>query len=277
MATEIIRSRQNARAKQLRAAFAAGGRERMVAIEGPTMIAEALRSGVALQHVFLRESSQHGFADLLASCGNPATVSVLADDVFHSAVATESPQGIAALVQVADRALDLSLLEAEHALVLVLDAIQDPGNLGTILRSADAFAATCVLRLPGTASEWNLKAMRASAGSCWRVPVFAIGEDEAYAALQQRGFQFVAAVVREGESPARLRWDTPTALLLGSEGRGLSAAWLARATHRVTLPMPGQTESLNAAVAASLLLYEASKQRSAQRSTQPCNHPVPMP
>jgi TrmH family RNA methyltransferase len=267
MATEVIRSRQNARVKQLRKAFDSPGRNagEIIAIEGSTMLAEVLRSGLAVEALFLREHSEFHLEPFLDQLGRDVSLHVLSAEVFDSAVATESPQGIAALLKIPALGSGIAPLAAPNALVVVLDAVQDPGNVGTILRSAEAFGATCVVRLASTASPWNLKALRASAGSVWRLPTFAMDEAEAYAAMKSLRFQFIAAVAQKGQAPDALGWSGPIALLIGSEGRGLSPEWLARATHHVTIPMPGQVESLNAAMAASLLLYEASKQRSNAR------------
>ena len=108
-------------------------------------------------------------------------------------------------------------------------------------------------------SLWNAKTLRASSGSAFRLPVVAMAADEAFAALGKAGVQIFAAVARDGASEADLRG--PCALLLGNEGSGLPDAWLASADARVTIPCPGPVESLNAAIAGSVLLYEAMRQR----------------
>jgi TrmH family RNA methyltransferase len=266
MPAEIIRSSQNASVKRLRKAFACAGRDGgdIVALEGDNLLQEALRSGVPLTEVFVRHDSAARLASLLHKLPPAVPVHMLAEDVFNSAASTEAPQGIAATIRVSNHGAGAfeDLLAAPGAtLIVVLDAVQDPGNVGTILRSAEAFGADCVVRLPGTASDWNLKAMRASAGSVFRVPSFAVKEQEAFASLTQGGVQLVATLARDGVPPDAIDWTRPTALLVGSEGRGLSGQWIARAHSQVTIPMPGGVESLNAAIATSLLLYEASKQR----------------
>jgi RNA methyltransferase, TrmH family len=137
--------------------------------------------------------------------------------------------------------------------------LQDPGNLGTLARSAEAFGATGMMLLPGTVSLWNAKAMRASSGSVFRLPAVLLTPDAAFAALRAQGVRIVAAVARDGDSEADLRG--PSALLVGNEGAGLPDAWVAQADARITIPLPGAVESLNAAIAGSVLLYEAMRQR----------------
>jgi tRNA(Leu) C34 or U34 (ribose-2'-O)-methylase TrmL len=146
-------------------------------------------------------------------------------------------------------------------LILVAAGLQDPGNLGTLVRSAEAFGVAGVLTTPGTVSGWNQKALRASAGSVFRLPVVAVGVAE-LAALKQRGVRLLAAV-GSGDAVAAQEVDFSgsCALMIGNEGVGLSDELLELADERVTIPCPGRVESLNAAIAGSLLLYEASRQR----------------
>jgi TrmH family RNA methyltransferase len=260
MARSIITSRGNARVKQLRAAFATRIPEpdALIAIEGENLLHEAIRSGLRLDTVFLSEGTS------APAWLPPATQTVkLAAEVFRSAVDTQNPQGIAALIS--PQQWNLQETFAAHTgplLLLIATGVQDPGNLGTLIRSAEAFGATAILTTPGTVSHWNQKALRASAGSVFRMPVIACTLADV-ADLKSRGIRLFAAVAA---SPAAIPISTadvaiPCALMVGNEGAGLSAEWLDLADQRITIPMPGPVESLNAAVAGSLLLYEASRQR----------------
>ena len=145
----------------------------LVAIEGENLLREALDSGLPLKTIFLSER-----IDPPAWLPRGVELLVLADEVFASAVDTQHPQGIAALlIPPAGRWNPRSprtLPPSKAPLLLIAAALQDPGNLGTLIRSAEAFGATAVLTTPGTVSEWNQKALRASAGSVFRVPVVAI-------------------------------------------------------------------------------------------------------
>jgi len=151
-------------------------------------------------------------------------------------------------------------------LLLIAAGLQDPGNLGTLIRSAEAFGATAVLTTSGTVSEWNQKALRASAGSVFRIPVVSVTPAE-ISALKSRGLRLLAAVADSDTSNpkavpiAEADLTQPCALMIGNEGSGLTTELLQISDTSATIPMPGRIESLNAAIAGSLLLYEASRQR----------------
>lgn len=275
----IVQSRQNARVRELRAAFARSPRDEseVIGLEGEHLLAEALRSGLRLRTVFVRVDPDRRDAALrlVGRLDVPAAVPIVSLNpaLFASAVDTESPQGIAALVERPRFSLAEALADSRpgHApLVVVAAGVQDPGNLGTLIRSAEAFAATGVIALPGTVDVWNAKALRASAGSAFRVPVVPEKTSAALAALKERGIPVVAAVASDGEGEAipctEFDWRGPAAILIGNEGTGLGQDLLERADTLVTIPMPGPVESLNAAVAASVLLYEAARQRGQRRT-----------
>jgi TrmH family RNA methyltransferase len=271
----LVTSRANARVKQLRAAFAGHARLSggLVAIEGENLLREALASGLPLKTIFLSERVAPP-----AWLPRGVELLVLAEEVFAGAVATQHPQGIAALML--PPRWEMAAKIATDALFLIAAGLQDPGNLGTLIRSAEAFGATAVLTTHGTVSEWNQKALRASAGSVFRVPVVAISTEELIA-LQSRGVRLLAAVAPNSETDSNSPLDSksnsasvrdadltnPCALMIGNEGAGLGDEFLALADTRITIPTPGRVESLNAAIAGSLLLYEAARQREAARLT----------
>jgi len=255
MSPEVVTSRSNARVKQLRAAFAGQARlsSGLIAIEGDHLVQEALRAGQPLKTVFLSERR-----DLPAFVPRGVEVVRLANDVFQSCVETQTPQGIAALLVPSVGSVAAMLVDTP--LILIAVALQDPGNLGTLIRSAEAFGATGVLTTPGTVSPWNQKTIRASAGSVFRVPL-AQATAEAMDLLAQSGVRLLAAVQHDAQPIETFDLRQPCAFLIGNEGAGLEPGWLNMADDRVTIPCPGPVESLNAAVAGSLLLYEASRQR----------------
>ena len=261
MGQEVISSTANARVKQLRAAFLGQARLSggMVAIEGEHLLEEALRSGMVLKTVFVSERRE--VPEIV-----PRAVEVmrLTQEVFGSVVETQSPQGIAALMVPPVFGIDDVMgVDGVAALILVAAGLQDPGNMGTLVRSAEAFGATGVLTTPGTVSAWNQKALRASVGSVFRVPVVGVGASE-LRELKVRGVKLVAAVGADGEGVVAVRemdFAGACAVMVGNEGAGLAKEWLEMSDARVTIPCPGDVESLNAAVAGSLLLYEASRRR----------------
>ena len=253
----VVTSRTNARVKQLRAATSGNARLSggLIAIEGETLVHEALRSGLLLKTVFVSERRE-------VPSGLPAGVEVLrcSNEVLQSAVETQSPQGIAALVL--PKQWDLAEALRDEPLLLVAVGLQDPGNLGTLIRSAEAFGATGVLTTLGTVNAWNQKALRASAGSVFRMPVVAVTEAE-LVGLKARGIRLFAAVAA-GENvvaAGAADFTQDCALLIGNEGAGLGQKFIDLADALITIPCPGPVESLNAAISGSLLLYEASRQR----------------
>jgi RNA methyltransferase, TrmH family len=256
----IVQSRQNARVKELRAAFANFSKTEQgrIAIEGEHLLLEAIATGLKIPCVFIREGNE----PLLHRFHLPESteILVLPSDVFTSAVRTESPQGIAALVEPPTFTFDQILATSAVPLIVIAAGLQDPGNLGTLIRSAEAFGATGLITLSGTVSPWNQKTLRASAGSIFRLPLVA-GEHEVFAVLASHQISTLAAVATEGDPLSRHDLTRPTALILGNEGSGIPPEILRLATARITIPTPGPVESLNAAIAGSILLYEASRQR----------------
>ncbi len=217
-----------------------------------------------------------GAEHLLEGLALPAETEVLLlpRELLDSALATETPQPVAALVEppawswadvLGGTEKAAPLLANAKPLIVVLAGLQDPGNLGTILRSAEAFGATGVLSLPGTVSEWNPKAVRASAGSVFRLPLLAVNEKDCFARLRKAGVKIWTTAVHGAEAADRIDLAGPVALLIGNEGNGVPEELAAQADGAVTIPCPGPVESLNAAAAASVLLYEASRQRRSAR------------
>ena len=236
----------------------------LAGIEGPNLIGEALRAGLRVECVFVAEGAE----SLLDGLGLPPETEILLlpRALLDSALTTEAPQPIAALIQPPDWTWAGLLGDHQKTapLFVVLAGLQDPGNLGTILRSAEAFGANGVLSLPGTVSAWNPKAVRASAGSVFRVPLLAVSADECFTRLHEVGVTILTtstSAVHGTQLAHRTNLAGPVALLIGNEGNGVPDELAAQADSAVTIPCPGPVESLNAAVAASLLLYEASRQR----------------
>ena len=263
-----VASPQNPLVKDLRRAFARGETTSngSCAIESLRLVEEAIRSGLRFRAVFFRQSSLAVADRLLPQIAAQVETVVLPNEVFDHTVATETPQGVAALVKARSFALD-DVLRSSHPLVVVLSGIQDPGNLGTMLRSAEAFGASGVLLGEGTVSQFNSKAVRASAGSVFRVPVVAVKVGEAIPHMRQAGLQLVATSSHGGTPADQANLAGPLAFFIGNEGSGLTQKLLSQMDETVAVPHPGQVESLNAAVAASVLLYEAARQRRAERKS----------
>jgi TrmH family RNA methyltransferase len=266
MPVRIVHSKQNGRLKELRRALAQSPREEngLAGIEGPNLLLEAVRAQVRFKCVFAALGSERMVDGL--GLASETEVLLMPRELLTSALATETPQPIAALIETPDW-IWRDLLHGEREdlakqmpLFVVLAGLQDPGNLGTILRSAEAFGASGVISLPGTVSAWNQKAVRASAGSVFRVPVLPTTAEECFARLRESGVKILSTASR-GTAAHEVDLAGPVALLIGNEGNGVPAELASTSDGVVAVPCPGPVESLNASVAAGVLLYEVSRQR----------------
>lgn len=181
----------------------------------------------------------------------------VSEQELRDVAATDSPQGIVIAAEIPRHTLASATLPLS-ARVVVLDAVQDPGNFGTIVRSADAFGAALVIALPGTVDPWNAKAVRSAMGSSLRVPIVEAPLQEAAAFLRSSGCAIFGADA-DGEDAAAVHVPARAALVLGNEGAGLSADVRAACDRVISIPMHGNAESLNVAVAAGILLYLLSR------------------
>jgi len=266
-----IASHQNALVKDLRKAFsqATPADDGSVAIEGVKLVEEAIRSGLRLRAVFFAESARERANRLLPQISHNTETVLLPDDIFQSAVATETPQGVAALVFPLVSALEDLFRPATspitthtNPLILGCAGLQDPGNLGTILRSAEAFGASGVLTTEGSVSTANPKVARASAGSVFRLPVIKLSTAQVLAALEENAIRLVVTSSHKGRPIHEIDLTLPTAIFIGNEGQGVPRALLDAADEAILIPHSLKVESLNAAIAASISLYEAQRQRS---------------
>ena len=259
MKTEPITSAQNPLIKSIKRAIAKGGLtdDGWAVAESFHLLEEALRSDVQVHAILTADSIQSAVATRVKGLLG-VRMHTLSDGLFREISSTESPQGVIALVEPPAWTLDQVL--RGQSLVAVLDGIQEPGNAGAILRAAEAFGASGAVFLKGTVTPYNAKAMRASAGSIFRLPCVAgLEESVLLAALEQKRVTLYAAVPSAGASLATADLTQKCAFVIGSEGRGIRAG-LTRKTSSISIPTTG-VESLNAAVAAGILLYEARRQR----------------
>jgi len=256
---EAVTSPANPLLKEIRRAVARGARtsDGFCIAETFHLFEEALASGCDIGAVLAAESAQSAVEARLR--GRPGTrLLVLADALFRSLSDTEAAQGVMALVRPPEWELDR--LFTGQPLVVVLDGVQDPGNAGAIIRTAEAFGATGLIFLKGTVSPYNPKAVRASAGSIFRVPlVSGLAAAPARAALEAHGLDVYAAAPSASKGLDEAGLTRGCAFVIGSEGRGVSEEWSA-GTSGLRIPTRG-VESLNAATAAAILLYEARRQR----------------
>jgi TrmH family RNA methyltransferase len=258
-----IEGRHNAVVKELRAAFAHGELtpDGYCAIEGMRVLEEAIRSGLKFKAVFFRASAENRAERLLPQLAAHVDTLVLPDKLFASAVPSETPQGVAALVRCKTYKLDDVLTKSQSGPLVAIAGVQDPGNLGTILRSAEAFEARGVLLGEGTVSPFNSKVIRASAGSVFRVPLVQTKLSGILDQMRELGLRLIATSSHKGKPLDQANLTGPLVVFIGSEGAGLSRDLLAEMTEIVAIPHSPNVESLNAGVAASILLYEVARRK----------------
>lgn len=257
-----VSSRQNSAVKNLRQAFhdAAPDNRGLIAVEGFHLVEEAIRSGLRIETAFFSEAAMPRARKLLPQLSAHTELLLLSDAIFASAVPTETPQGVAALVRSKPFGFEDVLRPAPPLLVIVA-GLQDPGNLGTIARSAEAFAATGIILGEKTVSPWNWKALRASAGSLFRLPSIKIELQAAICDLKARGIRVLATSSHKGTLISHTDLRGAVALVVGNEGAGVPRDVLTQADEVVAIPQSAHVESLNAGIAASVILYEAARQR----------------
>jgi len=265
-----IEGRHNPLVKQLRLAFSRAELTETgdCAIEGLRILEEAIRSGLRFSAVFFRDSSQDRAARLLPQIGAQVETLLLPDKLFDSLVPSESPQGVAALVRLKTFSLEDVTERLQLGPIIVLAGLQDPGNLGTILRSSEAFGSAGIVLGEGTVSPFNSKVVRASAGSVFRLPIIhrhgkstTAKLEEISATLRTQEVRLLATSSHKGTPLDHADLKSPAAIFFGNEGSGLPRDLMAKMDESVAIPHAPQVESLNAAIAASIVLYEAARQR----------------
>lgn len=258
-----IAGRHNARLKELRMAFrraelTPGGE---CAIEGVKLVEEALRHAAQVVTVFFSEGTRPLAEKLLPQISERTETLVLPNDIFKSIVPSDAPQGVAALVKLRPFTVAQLLERRNRGSLLVVAGLQDPGNLGTILRSAEAFGAAGVFLIEGTVSPYNSKVLRGSAGSIFRIPFARITSPELIPLLRSQGVRMLATSSHKGTPLAGANWSLPLAIFIGNEGAGLPPEILHQMDETLVIPQAHPVESLNAGIAASIVLYEAARNR----------------
>jgi TrmH family RNA methyltransferase len=253
----------NSLIKVFRRALAQGTtKQGWLAVEGPFLVEEAHNAGshVRIHSVLVADEAAEKFAALLNRISADAEITQVPKRLFARVAQTQSPQGVAALVELPSHRLE-EVVATANPLLLVACRIQDPGNLGTMMRTALAFSASAFLTLQETVSPFNPKAVRSSAGAIFRLPIICgLDSEKALPYLSQH----VRIVAAERDSPASLAQADlrgPLAILVGREATGLPEEIARHASQLLSIPIRNEVDSLNAATAASIFLYEAARQR----------------
>jgi RNA methyltransferase, TrmH family len=237
-------------------------KDRLFLVEGVQGVAEAVASGATVQEVFTSAGTEERLAGVIQAADRAGIpVHQVSDEVMAHLTSTVTPQGVVAVSAFIDRSL-AGVIEPGDGFLPVLVEVRDPGNAGTILRSADASGAAGVVFSTSSVDVYNQKTVRATAGSLFHLPVAREVEvEEAVTALRAQGFAVLAADAEGTRSVYEADLSAPTAVLFGNEARGLSPATLALADQTVRVPISGRAESLNLAAAGTLVLFEAARQR----------------
>jgi RNA methyltransferase, TrmH family len=269
MSDAIIRSRANPLVKRLRALKERASRADLALLEGFTLVEEALGAGASIVEAAFTPRAAgtargREVTGQLRARGVP--VRLVEESILGSLSETATSQGLLALAR--RPSFDEETLYAGQPLIVVAGGLQNPGNVGALLRAAEAAGATGAYLSAGTADPLSWKALRGAMGSAFRLPHFGgLAIEEVLARLRRRGVTTLAAVAKGGERYGAIDMTGPVAFVLGQEAGGLPGDTAARTDRRITIPMGGDAESLNVAVAAGVLLFEAARQRaSAGRS-----------
>jgi RNA methyltransferase, TrmH family len=258
---ETIQSVQNAKVKEWAKLSTKKGREKDQAflIEGAHLVEEALKSGISMRAILLTEdySLSSTFQQFLSH--TPTPIYWISQAVSEKLSETETPQGVFAVVEM--KLHQLAELTPGSPVLLLLDAVQDPGNLGTMIRTADAAGIGGVILGRGTVDVYNPKTVRSTMGSLFHLPIVQADLLSTCEELVKQGFRLIATSLEGAVSYDEPVYDGPIAIIIGNEGNGVSQEVLDRCQTKVKIPIFGQAESLNAATAAGIILYEAVRQR----------------
>lgn len=259
-----ITSRSNPRIRLARRLLRRRGREMSDRwlVEGVRPLEEALRHGTAVETLFVTDDAlrQDRVAALVEAARQAGAVAYeVPAELLVEVSDAQTPQGVVGIVLAPTRSA--ALPADPNPWMLVVDRVQDPGNLGTLCRTALAASVTCVALLHGTVDPGNPKAIRASAGAVFGLPITQLSGEELVAQVKRQGIRLVTADLAGQRSIYDIDWTGPTALVVGNEGAGPSELLKDASDELVRIPMPGPAESLNVSVAAAVCLYEGVRQR----------------
>lgn len=260
-----ISSTKNPRIKQLLELQQKSAERRktgLFVVEGRREIEHCLEAGYELKEVY---SLTTGNAPLATTRGDATETYSVTPAVYERIAYRGSTEGVVAVVKAKEHRLD-DLQLSEHPLIVVLESVEKPGNLGAVLRSADAAKADAVIVCDPLTDLYNPNLIRSSIGAIFTVPTVACSSEECISFFKQHGIQILTAQLQD----SRLYYDTPmtagTAIVMGTESTGLTKQWREAADAHIRIPMLGRLDSLNVSVSAAILLFEAVRQRESQRN-----------
>lgn len=225
-------------------------------IEGIRLIEEGIKEGLVEYILYSSKLMETNGAERIEHCG--VKMYEVSHDILKELCDTQTPQGAAAVAIKPEVAFD----ELQGGFIIIADGIQDPGNLGTIVRTADAAGADGVILLKGTVDAYNSKTLRSTMGSVFHIPVICYENmEDLVDSLKKKGFSIYASSLEDSEIIYNCDFNGKIALVIGNEANGMPQEHIKLCTHKIKIPMVGRAESLNAASAAAIIIYEAVRQR----------------
>lgn len=275
---ELITSSKNTFVKRIKSLKLRKNREKegLFIVEGLRFVEEGIKAGAEFNSIILTDSFYNkiknnsgantsssllaGYLDMVMGMDKEkGGAVVVADYIFQDMCETDNPQGVMGIVKAmnGEGLEDMDAITRDRSFVVVLDTLQDPGNMGTVIRTAHAAGACCIIVSEGCVDVYNPKTLRATMGSVFHVPVINGGKTaEIVRVLQKAGYKVYASHLKGDKSIYEMEYNGKVAVIIGNEGRGISDEVAEAADCLVKIPMPGGAESLNASVAAGLLIYE---------------------
>ena len=255
----LISSKDNLRVKQLvklqKSARFRRQSELFVA-EGLRVCADAMRSGAVIKTLYVTEQAAEKYSSQYEQLSAYAEETVmLADNIFAAVSDTQTPQGFLCTIKTLDKTIQFDTIK-NNGKFLALENVQDPNNLGTVLRSAEAFGISGVILSADCCDIYNPKVVRGSMGAVFRVPFYICEGIPAFLSQYNGLCSYAAVVDRDAEKISEISFREPCVTVIGNEGNGLTKETIAACDHRVTIPMKGKAESLNASAAATVIIWE---------------------
>ncbi|NLM06078.1 MAG: RNA methyltransferase [Tissierellia bacterium] len=248
----MINSVKNGLIKEIVRIKKRNGRDGLIFLEGERLVSDSILGG--LEPDFFVVSENYG-----KEIKTNARIVIVSNPVFKSISDTKNPQGIAAVLKKPSEKGLSDLLNKFPKNIFLLDRIQDPGNLGAIIRSADAFGLRDIILSQGTVDPYNTKVLRATMGSIFRVSLYKLENSiEKVSFLKEKGYKTYGAVVDGGKALSEISFADKNLIVIGNEANGISEELLGQVDEGLTIEMKGTQESLNAAVAASIIMYSVS-------------------
>ncbi len=260
---DIIKSKDNKTIKYIGKLLSSSKfrrEEQRFVVEGVRLCEEVLKNNASVDYLVFSQSASSKYTDIIEKLSDVATHILCVDDrIFCALSDTKTPQGVMCIVKTLDKKSHFDKIK-QNGIVLALDCVQDPSNLGTILRSADALGVSAVVLSHDCCDIYSPKVVRGSMGAIFRIPFFITNDlPSVIGDFNKYGTSFACVLDETAEQVNDVKFSKPVLSVIGNEGNGISKAVIDSCTHKLYIPMKNNAESLNAAVAASIIMWEMVK------------------